>query len=279
MRKCGRVMMWVIMLFLAYTAKAQNLFTEVKAKVIPLNLEITRHKTTNLIFPYVIKSVDRGSAEVLVQKAQGVENILQVKAASDSLKETNLTVVCADGTLYSFILHYFENPAQLNFSLGKVVAQSPWALFADGENNEAKVNDLATQLTHKRKLIRHLKNTSNEISLSCLGIYIKDDVIYCQLELKNGSNINYTVDQLRFYVQDLNKAKRTASQQLRITPLYLAGNATAVGSRSAQNVVVAIPKFTIPDQKVFIIEMMEENGGRNLLIRLRNRHLIHANQI
>ena len=276
MREYVKVVLCVIMLLTGQMLRAQNLVTEVKGKVIPMNLDISKWKTTNLIFPYAVKSVDRGSQDVLVQKAKGVENILQVKAANDSLKETNLTVVCSDGTLYSFIVHYQSSPAQLNFSLGKVVAQSPWALFSSGDNNEAKVNDLATALGHKQPLIKNIRAYSSEIGLRCSGLYIKDDILYLQLGLENNSTIGYNVDQLRFYIQDLKKAKRTASQQLQLTPLYVSGNSTVIGSRSRQNIVVAVPKFTIPDGKVLVIEMMEKDGGRNLLIRIRNRHLMNV---
>jgi len=276
MKECVRVVVCMILMLTGYAAGAQNLITEVKGRVIPMSLDISKSKTTNLIFPYAIKSVDRGSLEVLVQKAKGVENILQVKASSDTLKETNLTVVCADGTLYSFIIHYQSNPGQLNFSLGKVVAQTPWALFSSGDNNEAKINDLATQLSHKKATIKNIRASGNDIALRCTGLYIKDDVMYCQLELENGSTVGYTVDQLRFYIQDLKKAKRTPSQQLQITPLYIAGNSSVIGSNSVQSIVVAMPKFTIPDQKVLVMEMMEKDGGRNLLIRIRNHHLMNV---
>lgn len=46
-----------------------------------------------------LKSVDRGSKDVLAQKAKGVESILQVKAAKTNFDETNLTVINADGKL------------------------------------------------------------------------------------------------------------------------------------------------------------------------------------
>lgn len=279
MKKIVKMMVCVIMLSIGHTLNAQNLVTEVQAKVIPMDLEVTDRKTTNLIFPYGIKSVDRGSDEVLVQKAKGVENILQVKAASDSLRETNLTVVCSDGTLYSFVIRYTVNPGQLNFSLGKVVAQTPWALFASADNNEAKINDLATQLVHKKREIKNIKDFRNNISLRCTGIYIKDDIMYFQIELENISTINYTVDQLRFYTEDLKKAKRTASQQVQVSPLYIAGNSSVISTNSRQTIVAAFPKFTIPNQKVLVIEMMEKEGGRNLKIHVRNRHMVNVTQL
>lgn len=57
-----------------------SLSTENISVIKPYHLAVTYNKTTNLVFPYAIKSVDRGSKDILVQKAKDVENILQVKA-------------------------------------------------------------------------------------------------------------------------------------------------------------------------------------------------------
>lgn len=278
-KNCVRMMMCAIMLLSLASAKAQNLITEVKARVIPMSLDITNRKTTNLIFPYAIKSVDRGSKEVLVQKAIGVENILQLKAANDTLKETNLTVVCSDGTLYSFIVRYNLNPVMLNLSLGRVMAQSPQALFAANGNNDAKIYDQAEQIATKKQVIKNIRNENNQISLRCNGIYIKDDIFYFQLSLGNNSHIGYSVDQLKFSIRDQKKPKRTASQEIALEPQFISGNSTIINALSEQTIVVALPKFTIPDKKALHIQMMEKDGGRSLSIRISNQQLIHAVQV
>src|ERR1700751_5325199 len=79
-------------------------------RIDPLRLDISTSMTTNLIFPYAIKSVDRGSIDVLAQKAKGSENVLQVKAAKAPFKQSNLSVVTADGQLFSFLIDYAEYP-------------------------------------------------------------------------------------------------------------------------------------------------------------------------
>src|SRR4051794_40844033 len=76
----------------------------------PYPLQICYNKTTNLVFPYNVKSVDRGSADMLVQKAKYADTILQLKAASEGFKETNLSVVTSDGKLYSFLVQYAPSP-------------------------------------------------------------------------------------------------------------------------------------------------------------------------
>ncbi|MEJ7829531.1 MAG: DUF4138 domain-containing protein, partial [Segetibacter sp.] len=107
----------VILLVLTKESFSQTSKDKFQATIIePYPLKITLNKTTNLIFPYSIKSVDRGSADVLAQKAKGVENILLVKAGKENFAETNLSVITTDGKLYSFVVDYINNPAAINFS-------------------------------------------------------------------------------------------------------------------------------------------------------------------
>jgi hypothetical protein len=78
------MIMGLFLFFTIFNANAQQ-SSGVQVKTIePYKLNIGYSKTTNIIFPHAIISVDRGSKDVLAQKAKGVENILQVKAARDS---------------------------------------------------------------------------------------------------------------------------------------------------------------------------------------------------
>src|SRR3954470_10418956 len=107
----------LLFLFMTLTTLSKSQTGNVQTTIIePYPLKITLNKTTNIIFPYAIKSVDRGSADVLAQKAKGVENILLVKAGRENFPQTNLSVVTADGKLYSFILDYISNPSAINLS-------------------------------------------------------------------------------------------------------------------------------------------------------------------
>src|ERR1700743_3117645 len=94
-------------LLMGATAFAQDR-TKTSEVIQPQLLAVTFAKTTNLIFPYAIKSVDKGSKDLLVQVAKGVENIIQVKAAVQGFEETNLTVITADGKLYSYVVDYTD---------------------------------------------------------------------------------------------------------------------------------------------------------------------------
>ncbi|RWU08126.1 conjugative transposon protein TraN [Pedobacter chitinilyticus] len=248
--------------------------TDSKSRLEPLPLGISLQKTTNLIFPFAIRSVDRGSSEVLVQKAKGVENVLQLKAAKDSFQQTNLSVITADGSLYSFMLNFSAQPTSLNLQLAdKPMGYEPLAIFAAAKDNQEKILTASEFVSVKNRSLSGPSSSRSGIQLQLLGMFIREGVLYFQLQLANNSKIPYDIDQLRFFIIDQKKSKRTASQELEQSPLHIHGNTTVVHTASKQVIVVALEKFTIPDKKNLVIQLNEKNGGRHLQLKVANRHL------
>jgi conjugative transposon TraN protein len=126
------------------------------------------------------------------------------------------------------------------------------------------------------RMMRGGSDHSFDMKISIDGIYIKNEVIYYQLRLMNESPIDYDIDLLRFYIRDKRKGKRTAVQENEVIPLYIAGNTRQVKGKDEVKIVVALEKFTIPDAKILVIQVMEKNGGRHLLMRVRNNKIIKA---
>lgn len=237
-------------------------------------IAITTNKTTNLIFPYEIRSVDRGSREVLVQKAKGVENILQLKAATEQMHETNLTVITADGKLYSFLLNYNANPVSLNYSFGK--REISEVAFSPGSTNKGLLKKYARIASGKKKRLKGIKDKGHGIKFRLSGLYVKDDVMYYRFRIENNSDIRYDIDQLRFFVRDRKKAKRTTYQETEVDPIYIYKDTDKVERQSEQTLVVALPKQTMSNQKYLAVQLMEENGGRHLELKIKNRNLMRA---
>jgi conjugative transposon TraN protein len=277
MKKISAIFYVIILLFSAKTY-AQISRIEITSQITPLQLLIAANKTTNLIFPYAIKSVDKGSNELLVQKAKGIENVLQVKASKPAFTPTNLSVITADGQLYAFSLSFNAQPPLLNIRLGIVAAKgsTPDAIFSASKDNEAQTDDAAEQVAVKKPSLGGYKASGNDIKMALEGIYIKNDVLYFQLLLENNSNVNFDIDQLRCYVRDQKKAKRTASQEQELTPIKITGNNKVIRAESRQTIVVAMPKLTMPDQKYMSVELLEAHGSRNLGFKIDNKALIRA---
>lgn len=232
-------------------------------------IEISYSKTTTLVFPYPVLSVDRGSADILAQKAKGVQNILQLKAAQEDFTETNLTVITTDGLLYCFPLCYNEHPALLTFSFAGT--RHPGMIVLENELvNAEEVQRNAQLALHDRSSAKIFKEEEYGISLSLTGRYIHDDIIYYRIRLSNTSPIGYDIGQLRFFVRDQKRSKRTASQEIEIVPIAVVPDALKIPARYELTIVYALPKFTIPDKKNLIIELVEKDGGRHLQLQLKN---------
>lgn len=241
------------------------------------NLHIGYSKTTSIVFPYAIKSIDKGSPDVLMQKAKGVENILLVKAAKENFNQTNLTVVTADNRLYVFVLNYNESCPDLNIKADNTAVVSGNILFSMENDNQKKIEQYAGLALSKKKKLEGLKRSRFEMKLDVTGIFIQQDVLYFRLLLGNNSKINYEIDQLRFFIRDRKKSKRTASQEIEVMPLYTTSASSVIPDKSEVNIVYAVSKFTIPEKKYLTIQLIEKNGGRHIEIDVKNNDLINLN--
>lgn len=226
------------------------------------SLQITTDKTTSLIFPFPIRHVDRGTKDVMVQPVKEADNILLVKAASVKFPETNLSVVTGDGSVYSFKVNYTDQPENWIFYLPEL--------------NKSTIATYANGILDNHRTVRGIRDRKWDITASVNGIYIKDDVMYYQILLCNQSTIDYDIDLLKFYIRDKKKSKRTAAQENELRPLHISGNTRKVKACDFSMIVVALDKFTIPDAKYLAIQLMEKNGGRHLLMKVKNNKIIRA---
>lgn len=155
-------------------------------------LEITFNKTSSLIFPTIIKSVDRGSKDVLAQKAKGMGNVLQVKAGRIHFPETSLTIITADGVLHQFTVNYAEEPKVLNISLDSSVTTNRAVLF-ENEMTESDFQKHVDYIMTGRKPLRLHRTSKYKVALGLKGIFIRDNTIFFHVTGKNASNINLSL--------------------------------------------------------------------------------------
>ncbi len=225
------------------------------------NLTVTTDKTTSLIFPFPIKYVDRGTKDIIVQPVKEDERILLVKATGKSFPETNLSVVTGDGHVYSFTVNYAPQPEALVFHL------PPYKTGTIATYANAILNNPP---------LRIVKVEKGKVVAKVSGIYIKDEVMYYQLEIHNHSPVDFDIELLKFFIEDKKKGKRTSVQENELVPLLIAGNKTKVKAYDFSVIVVALDKFTIPDAKFLGIQVMERNGGRHFNLKLYNGQVLKA---
>ncbi|MBC6992496.1 conjugative transposon protein TraN [Hymenobacter sp. BT491] len=245
------------------------------------HLGVGFQKTTHLIFPTAVTYVDLGSGSIIADKAQGAENIVKVKANTSSFAQTNMTVLTADGQLYSFLVDYEKDPKiiTLNFT-GAAVGGGTGALVVQASKavqHKSTIEATAADVSSKKRTVRRRVQAKDDIVLGLHGLYTADDLFYFQLSMLNKSNIGYDIDFLKFTVRDKKLVKRTAIQESEVTPRYVHnGQLSAIPGRKHLERVYVYPKFTIPDDKVLIVELFEKGGGRHLALKITNQDILRA---
>lgn len=234
------------------------------------HVDLSDNKTTNIIFPYAVKSVDRGSADVIVQVVQGFGNILQLKANTANFKQTNVTVITSDGKFYSFLADYNSDPEALNIFF---TDSSKSIALPDDYNAKVLGNDAANVLQAKSFLHKHIINEQMKLRLA--GIYLKDNLMWFKLQLDNHSQVDFDMNNLSFSVVDKGQVKRTARQEILLQPVYtkLVG---AVKGNTTEELVLAFKPLTLSNTKRLKIQISDKAGGRNLILLIKSKKLLRA---
>ena len=93
------------------------------------------------------------------------------------------------------------------------------------------------------------------------------------------SYFELTLDYIRYYIIDKKTAKLTASQEVDQQALFSENYSPRIEGNGRMKYVIAFDKFTIPDEKVFRIEINEKNGGRHVLFDLENSDIVNVEDI
>lgn len=251
--------------------------------VIHYKLAVGYNTTTVLIFPASVKQADRGYKDLIAQKQPGVENVLKIKAARRDFTPTNLHVFTGDGKIYAFNVSYSPDPSQTTYDLTKLDSlrkhDSPQEII---EFSHRGIDN--AQLAKSVEIVREAKpffsssTHKYRMKLQLRSIYLSDNILLFGFEITNGSHLPYTIDFTRLYIRDQQKAKRSSLQEREINPLYK-DTVTSVAGQTAVKLVVAVPKFTIPDHRLFVLEVYEKNGGRHLLLGMKNQQLFQSRSL
>ena len=235
------------------------------------SLQLTVGKTSNIIFPFPLRSVDRGSAEILVRKAAGVENILQLKAAKPNFHPTNVSVVTSDGRFYSFVLSYSQDPAVLNLSFS-----SDSSVMLEGTiENDSLLKSTAEHVCLAERTL-HFTARGQDLKLRLENIFTDQRLLWFCFSLASRSSINTAPFQFRFFLRDRHEVKRTASQFLELEPVY---HYSAGQDSGVSKFIFAFRPFGIPRKKQLILRVNYGQGFETLTLFLGPRVLHHVREL
>lgn len=246
------------------------------AAVSPYKLYVGYHTTTVLMFPVAVVDGDRGFSEIIVQKQKNVQNVLNVKAAKKGFQPTNLHVYTSDGKIYPFVVEYCEFPQTVTIDCAKLTNEQV-ATSVEVEKielTEKQFRELADSAKETEPFVS-AKTSRYGMDLELNTIHSINDLLLFGFAIENQSGLDFSRDYTRLIIRDKQKIKRSSVQEQEIIPVYTDQMNLVPGDSKGQ-FVIAVPKFTIPDRKEFIIQTTEKNGGRHLSLKVKNKQLLKA---
>ena len=259
--------------------------------VTPHGVQVTFAKTVHIIFPSAVRYVDLGSNWIIAGKVDGAENVIRVKAKTEGFPgETNFSVICGDGSFYSFNARYAHEPEMLNIEMKDFLENGDTTDFSHTRmniyfrelgNESPLLVKLIMQSIYKedRREIRHLGCKRFGVQFLLKSVHSHNGLFYFHTETRNRSNVAFRTDFIRFKIVDKKVPKRTAIQERVIDPVRSYNEVLVTEGKSDVRTVYAVPQFTIPDDKLLVIELFEKDGGRHQTIRVENADLVAAKQI
>ena len=257
----------------------------------PYGLEVTYDKTTHIIFPSAVRYVDLGSPNLVAGKADGAENVIRVKAVVRNFRdETNMSVITESGSFYTFNVKYADEPLLLNIEMkdfihdGSKVNRPNNALdiyLKELGSESPKLVQLINKSIHKenKRHVKHIGSKAFGIQYLLRGIYTHNGLLYFHTQVRNQSNVPFEVDFVTFKIVDKKVMKRTAIQEQIVFPLRAHNYATVVAGNKDERTVFTFDKFTIPADKVLVVELNEKSGVRHQSFTVESEDIVRAKVI
>ena len=258
--------------------------------VLPYGLEVTFEKTVHLIFPAAIRYVDLGSQNIIAGKADDAENVLRVKAAVREFEtETNMSVICEDGSFYAFNVKYADEPEKLSMEMkdflspteGRLPSNRADIYFKElGSESPILVKLIMKSIyQNDKRTIKHVGAKQFGMRFLLRSLYAHNGLLYFHVRMDNESNMPYAVDFITFKVVDKKVAKHTAIQERMLQPLRAFHQVMWIGAGRSERIVFALEQFTLSEDKQLEVTLYERNGSRTLTFYVEPEDLLLTKKI
>jgi hypothetical protein len=118
--------------------------------------------------------------------------------------------------------------------------------------------------------IYYLNNRNGKVRLVVRGIYARGRSLFFSLKMINRSPLDYDVDSIRFFVAEKQNGMQALRRLKELSPVYVLDSLTSVEGYSKAASIYVLPRLTLARHRRLLIEVLEKNGGRHLLVRASN---------
>lgn len=268
-----------IVLCVSAFAKAQN-------KEVLDTIYANDQKNVALFFPNPIRQGITGSENFVFTYNREQEQYFGLLQAQPG-NESNLLIINNNGSIFSYIVKYKEELSRLNYFIP----------LSNAIGNEKPKNDQLTTtkkqeprfdkskyyerfcsyLLQRKERIGRLKKRNNGIILTIENIVFDKEELYFVIQIENRSSLDYDLNFLNFSIETRKKGKKKSLQKLYQKPSFKYKLPNKIKEKERARLVYVLPKFSISNERSLILELNENNGERNVKLKISNDFINNPN--
>lgn len=243
------------------------------------SIMISKDASLHIISPEPIRYADISTHTIAGDLP--VNNILRLKFLPDStagLKNfiSNIPVVTIVGE--SFIAQYrlIYVPGIAVSSKVNILPEHTYPLDISGggmSTPDMRLNALSILKNRSFGKIRAFENYG--ISAALNRIYAVGDLIFLDITYRNETNLSYSIDEMRFKIEDRRINKATNVQSIEIKPIWQLYPLDTF-KKTFRNIYV-LKKTTFPENKILNVELSEKQiSGRTIKLQIKYKDILKA---
>ena len=236
----------------------------------PDTLFISTSQVVHLRFASELKYVNLGSRNIVAKIVDGSKDFVAVKAREPFDLTTSISCLESTGAMHTFLVAYREHPSRLEVDTrSKSVTPGVTGSLSHVPQDTTfsfSSQSLSDYAAMKQELY-HIGTRGYGINILCENIFVKDDVLFLLISLKNGSALSYELSAPRFAVESKRRTKRGLQYEKAVFPKQSYGLGV-VQPEDVGKLVFTFDKIALTRGQVFRVYFYEKGGARNFVLTL-----------
>ena len=236
----------------------------------PDTLVISTSQVVHLRFASELKYVNLGSRNIVAKIVDSSKDFVAVKAREPFDLTTSISCLESTGAMHTFLVAYREHPSRLEVDTrSKSVTPGVTGSLSHVPQDTTfsfSSQSLSDYAAMKQELY-HIGTRGYGINILCENIFVKDDVLFLLISLKNGSALSYELSAPRFAVESKRRTKRGLQYEKAVFPKQSYGLGV-VQPEDVGKLVFTFDKITLTRGQVFRVYFYEKGGARNFVLTL-----------
>ena len=232
---------------------------------------VNKDISTHFVSPEKIEYVDISIADIAGDIP--LPNAVRVKPTKEGA--SGVLTITSERFMVQYLLVYTDDLEKVYSRYNIPYSDVKSYVNPESDMTYAQLHDYCYKMLLSKNNFYNVSSNKHGIRVTLNNIYTVDKYFFIDISLFNKTNIQYDIDNIRFFVEDKKKTKATTYQSIELTP-RLVSQYDKSFKRKYRNVFV-FDKFTFPEEKVFVIELSEKQlSGRVIRLEIEYNDILNA---